>query len=193
MSKFADYTPGPTRSTHVALPEHLEIRMATLPDAHEIAVMTADREGYSPEKWLPLVTQGIERSLEGQSLVLVACVDGDVGGYGRASYFTPPVGSTPDTAPEGWYLTGLVVKPAYQRRGVGSALTRARLEWIRERSTQAFYFANTNNLATIDLHKEFGFRELTRNFTYPNAVFEGGAGVLFICDLPSFADSAERS
>ena len=38
-------------------------------------------------------------------------------------------------------------------------------------------------LASIDLHRQLGFVELTRDFTFPGASFEGGVGILFNTEL----------
>jgi GNAT superfamily N-acetyltransferase len=113
----------------------------------------------------------------------VATLDGRVIGYGKAAFFSPPPGSPANVAPAGWYLTGVVIRPELRRRGVGLALTAARLKWIRERSPRAYYFANERNRASIDLHGALGFVELTRDFQHPGARFQGGGGVLFVCDM----------
>lgn len=63
-------------------------------------------------------------------------------------------------------------------RGIGLALTRYRLKWIAERADHAYYFANTRNHASIDLHTRLGFTELTRDFVFPGVSFTGGQGVL---------------
>ena len=85
--------------------------------------------------------------------------------------------------PPGWYLVGVIIGPAYRRRGVASELTRVRLAWIAQRARQAYYFANSVNRATIDLHARLGFRQVCRDFTFPNARFSGGVGVLFRIEL----------
>ena len=55
---------------------------------------------------------------------------------------------------------------------------------VVERADQAYYFANSANRATIDLHARFDFREVARDFTFPRATFNmGGVGVLFRVDL----------
>jgi ribosomal protein S18 acetylase RimI-like enzyme len=74
---------------------------------------------------------------------------------------------------------GLVITPAYRRRGIGAELTRRRLEWIAERAGEAFYFVNAQNRASIALHDEFQFEEVTREFTYPGVTFKGGAGIVY--------------
>ena len=63
-------------------------------------------------------------------------------------------------------------------------LTRRRLGWIAGRgATEAYYFANAQNLASIDLHAKLGFVELTRDFHVPGATFAGGVGILFRVQL----------
>lgn len=43
--------------------------------------------------------------------------------------------------------------------------------------------ANAQNLVTIDLHARLGFKEITREFTFPGVEFQGGREVLFAADL----------
>ena len=71
----------------------------------------------------------------------------------------------------------------WRRRGIGIELTRQRLAWIGDRAGSAYYFANARNVPSIDLHAKLGFAESTRDFTFPGASFEGGAGILFRVDL----------
>ena len=97
----------------------------------------------------------------------------------RVRYFRPPDEAPPNVAPSGWYLSGLIVVPEYRCQGVGKSLIRARLDWIGEHDGWAYYFANAQNRVTINLHQQFGFVEVTRDFTYPGATFVGGTGVLF--------------
>ncbi len=113
-------------------------------------------------------------------LLVVAERGGDVIGYGRMLRFVPDFGAPSDIAPEGYYLMGgLVVHATHRRAGVGTALTRARLDWISQRSDAAWYFANARNAASIALHEPFGFDEVTRSFVVPRVDFDGGEGILF--------------
>ncbi len=91
----------------------------------------------------------------------------------------------PSSVPQGWYLTGVVVAEQFRRRGIGLRLTRERLRWISQRAPEAYYFANSLNVASIELHRPIGFEELQRDFHFPNTHFSGGVvGVLFrICLL----------
>jgi len=77
----------------------------------------------------------------------------------------------------------VIVVPEYRRRSVGRILTQARLDWIAQRDRWAYYFANAQNRVSIELHQQFGFIELTREFSHPWATFEGGIGILFRAEL----------
>lgn len=100
-------------------------------------------------------------------------------GYGRARLFEPASNAPADTAPPGYYLTGVFVVPGERGSGIGSALTQARIDWIRERAADAWFFANARNAASIELHGRLGFEEVTRHFSFPSLTFEGGEGILF--------------
>jgi ribosomal protein S18 acetylase RimI-like enzyme len=181
LSKFAEFSPRASPSREV--PSDLVIRLATLSDVPALAEIAADREGEPVERWQTAFEHILADTAGGQSLLLVAVIEPTIAGYGKAGYFAPPAGSPANVAPAGFYLTGVVVAPAFRRRGLGHELTRARLDWIRGRSPRAYYFANERNRVTIELHRELGFVELTRDFSHPQVRFEGGAGILFVCDL----------
>lgn len=111
--------------------------------------------------------------------LVVAAAGGSIVGYGRARLFEPEADAPADTAPRGYYLTGLFVAPSERRTGIGAALTRARLAWIGDRAADAWCFANARNTASIALHERLGFAEATRRFSFPDLTFHGGEGILF--------------
>jgi len=176
VSEFANYEPRRAARGPQAAP-WAAIRPATSADLGALAAIRAAREGED----VGASRQVFERALarDGDSLLLVAERDGVVVAYGRAGRFEPPADAPANHAPAGFYLTGVVVEPGSRRRGVGLALTEARLAWIRERADTAWYFANPRNRATIDLHTRLGFVEVTRDFWFPAVTFQGGTGVLF--------------
>jgi ribosomal protein S18 acetylase RimI-like enzyme len=93
--------------------------------------------------------------------------------YARAVFLDPA-----PTAPTGYYLGGVVVATRARRSGLGSRLTEARLAWIAERASSAWYFTNARNRASLCLHERLGFHEETREFAIPGVEFAGGVGVL---------------
>jgi ribosomal protein S18 acetylase RimI-like enzyme len=116
--------------------------------------------------------------------LVVAEAGGAIAGYGRARLFEPGPDAPADTAPRGYYLTGVFVEPELRRKGLGAALTGARLDWIGGRAADAWFFANARNGASIELHRRFGFEEVTRRFSFPGLAFAGGEGILFRLRLP---------
>lgn len=60
-----------------------------------------------------------------------------------------------------------------RRLGIGTMLTKARLEWIWERSDKAFSFANEQNAASIKLHKALGFAPITTASTVHGVTADG--------------------
>jgi ribosomal protein S18 acetylase RimI-like enzyme len=158
----------------------LLIRPASLADVTKLSEIEAAREGGDAgERALSMGRAIASRSTTGQGLFLVAQHDDQLVGFAKARYFDPPHDAPLREAPRGWYLSGVVVAPESRRRGVGSSLTRARLDWIGQRDDWAYYVANARNRVSIALHERFGFVELTRDFSYPGVSFEGGIGVLF--------------
>lgn len=175
MSEFADY--APRRAASVPRGPSATIRPATVADLDRLAAIRAAREGEDPGVSRAVFERALARNDD--SLLIVAEHGGEVVAYGRAGRFDPPADAPANCAPAGHYLTGVVVAPPHRRRGVGRALTEARLAWIAERADAAWYFANPRNRATIDLHARLGFVEVTRDFRFPGVTFYGGTGVLF--------------
>ena len=158
-----------------------------------LAAIAAEREGEPIEKWIDSFRRLLPACDSGDACALVAEADARTVGFGKVARFVPPADSPANAAPSGWYLAGVVVSPAWRRRGIGALLTRSRLEWIAERADRAYYFANARNQASIDLHRRFGFVELTRDFHHPKVTFKGGVGILFSCELAMAAATRATS
>lgn len=112
-------------------------------------------------------------------LFLVACVGENVIGWAMTTHFAEPDGP----APAGHYLMGVTVDPEWRRKGAGTLLVEARLDWIRERDKVAYFFANARNPGSIALHERWGFREIARGVEFRGVPFDGGEGVLFAAEL----------
>jgi ribosomal protein S18 acetylase RimI-like enzyme len=179
-SMFAAYEPD----CGVRTPVDGMVREATLGDVEScVRIMTA-REGGSPDQWRPRLRQSVESQAAG---FFVAEVDGTVAGFGRVQLLRPSPDAPLDSIPLGWYLIGVMVDSRWRRRGLGDALTLARLGWLGQRANEVWYFANTRNQASIDLHSKYGFVEVTRDFSVESVTFGGGngTGILFRCLGPA--------
>jgi putative acetyltransferase len=105
----------------------------------------------------------------GKALVsLVAQVDGEVVGH---VLFSPVTVTGPAGTAEGIGMAPLAVLPAHQRRGIGSALTRAGLDRCR-----AAGYSFVVLLGHPDYYPRFGFRRAS-DFDLDN---EYGAGEAFM-------------
>lgn len=155
--------------------EELIIRSAGSADLAAITRLAEAGRGGEHRQWRARFAADLADA-DGCLLLAEAC--GQVTGYGRVQRFDPPPDPPADIAPDGYYLTGLLVAAPYRRRGIGEQLTRARMAWTATRATEMWFFANAANRASLLLHHRLGFSEITRDFTYPGVTFTGGVGVL---------------
>lgn len=112
--------------------------------------------------------------------VTVAILGATVVGWGKTHYWDYSDGD----APSGHYLGGVTVLSSQRRRGVGSALTEARLQWIWSREPEAWYVVNAGNTASIELHKRWHFIEVARGPQFHTTTFTGGVGLLMSAKRP---------
>ena len=182
---FAPYAPKRVGELVTSLPAGFGVRPCTAHDLAAIASIVAQRSSTTFESCLKSVQEQFRTDTECGNLTLTAAIAGTVVGFGRARRLEAPTDGA-GAVSSGWYLLGVIVKPEFRRRGIASELIRLRLAWIGTRADVAFYFANSLNLATIDLHRKFGFVEVRRPFAFPGAQFSGGGvGVLFRVPLRS--------
>ena len=91
--------------------------------------------------------------------LVVAHVGEELVGYARLGHVVPgPI----DTAPEGTYLTGLVVAAAWRRCGIGEALVVEACRLAAGRAEVLWSYYDEHNLASADLHACLGFRVVWR-------------------------------
>ena len=170
---LAEYAPD----AHGAPLPDVAVRPATDADLPACAALLTLRDGGTKGDWL----DRLRFWLASDEHLFVADLGGAVVGYARLSWQSP-VSNGGRNLPDGHYLSGMIVDPRYRRRGIGRALTQARIAWTRARGERAFFVVNATNRASMDLHREVGFRELTRDFDFPGITFTGGDGVLFEAD-----------
>lgn len=150
------------------------VRPAVSADLDACARLSHARNGGDPDAWFGRLAMDLD---DPEAHLVVAEVDGTVAGHATARWLSFDAELARNVT-DGWYLTGLLVSPEHRRRGLGRRLVDARLEWLGSRAERVWYFANGRNAASIVLHEQFGFRELTRDFIVPGVDFGKGGGVL---------------
>jgi aminoglycoside 6'-N-acetyltransferase I len=115
--------------------------------------------------------------------MFVAKAKGQVIAYGRVTGLA--VDEAAPGTPAGYYLSGVLVDPAWRGRGIATALTRVRLRWVFARTDEAFYVAGADNTASLDLHTALGFQEMKR--------FESGRSAAGLDVLSRLARAAAHS
>ncbi|GAB96227.1 ribosomal protein S18 acetylase RimI-like enzyme [Kineosphaera limosa] len=137
--------------------------------------MAAAREGADIDTWRRAFSAALK---DLGHIVVVAHHVGELVGYGKATWLDPGARDARGM-PAGWYLTGVIVAPNHRRRGVAGQLTSARLDAAVARGAQEVWcFASAVNRASILLHEQLGFVEVTRDFALPGLEFSGGEGIL---------------
>lgn len=169
---FADYQPD----AH-ANPLPVDIRALTDADIDECAALAAECNGLDRATWSRSFH---DRLALDTHQTFVAIHAGRIVGYATVRWMTPSREQGGFNAPDGWYLAGLVVDPNWRRRGVGLRLTETRMEWLAARTRDVWYFANTLNRASLDLHTRLGFHAVTSDFGIPGVEFSGGTGLLCV-------------
>lgn len=181
MSLFAAFDPDDHGEEAPAV-----VRPAGPTDLDACAAITAQREGGTTSTWRGVLERRWARP---DQLVLVAECDGEVAAYASATHLTP-TSEGGRGAPDGWYLTGVLVAPHRRRRGLGRRLTLARIALLRDRADRVWYVASSHNEASLLLHAELGFREVARGVSIPGITFTGGTGVLSVLDRARDRDDA---
>ena len=177
LPMFAEYDAVAGRRE---LPAPVEVRPARLDDVAACARLAVARTGGDLTTWEARLAADLDRDTV---LVTVAVVGATVG-MGRVGWISWSEPASTDAAPDGYYLTDLVVDPAWRRYGLAEQMTRARLAWVWERDTTAWYVANSRNRVSLELHEKLGFRVVADDISIAGMTFVGGHGVLCRADRP---------
>ncbi len=175
------FAPWAPRGQRQPAPPELVVREATPEDVDDCVDIIMMVNGSEEVGWRAMFQRTLASS---DQALFVADIDGEIAGYARIVNHAAVQDAPADAAPAGYYLMGLAVAEEWRRHGLAEALTTARLRWAWSRTREVFYFASADNPASLDLHRRLGFRELTREFSFPGVEFAGGIGVLSVCDKP---------
>ncbi|MCL1840334.1 MAG: GNAT family N-acetyltransferase [Propionibacteriaceae bacterium] len=164
---FTAYEP----ERHGVPDDAITARRAQLRDADEIAHVMSARDGFHHTDHLTRATHLFDRL----PVVVVAQAHAMIIGWSGAQIIA---GRHP--GPDGWYVAGLEVSPAWHRHGTALKLLAAVADGVARLDPGATLFSicNATNQASLDLHLRAGFRQLERGPQFVGVTFEGGRGVL---------------
>jgi len=181
ISHVAEFDPGAARSGL-----DVECSSGDLSEVEAVTALVHAVYGGQLQAWQQRMHRALSRS---DYCLLLAFIGGEPVGYGKANWCEPR--GENDQAPAGMFLTGLVVAPAWRRRGIGEELIRRRLTWVWLRDQAAWFFTSARNRASLALHARLGFIEAGRAASYLGKPFDGGVGVLMRADPPASGEPTQ--
>ncbi len=165
-----------------ASPLEFEVRPGTAGDADGIAAVWLRRYEGQHADAARLIAGELEMVARGEGrLVYVALQEGGIVAYSRARLWQPEEVADYRACPAGWWLSGTLVLPELQRRGIGNALMRARLAVLPAPVHSKVDVANAPSRAW---HQANGFEEVTRDFTSPRTRNPGEPMILLRWSRP---------
>ncbi|HUV57410.1 MAG TPA: GNAT family N-acetyltransferase [Acidimicrobiales bacterium] len=133
------------------------IRSATISDLDACALLICNHASGELEHWRSRFELDLANP---RRLFLVATIDDLVVAYGHTTFHTRTSEDELDAGPGGYFLSGLLVSPGHRRQGLGTLLTSARIDELRQVTDVIYYRAEPDNQATIDMHSQLGFKEV---------------------------------
>ncbi len=170
---FATWIPGPERQA-----ADFTVRPAGPGDVEACVRLVTALGAGSAASWRSTLTRTVHDGCD--RALFVAEAAAGVVAYGRVVLFRPDP-ATSGTAPPGWYLLGLVVDPGWRRRGIGEALTTARMTWVADRADRIYYFTAHENRVSQELHQRLGFVPLPGTWVPPGGRPEDARHQRFYC------------
>lgn len=155
MSDRREYEPLAPRSTPRP-PLPADVRLAVDADVDDAAALSLTVAHGPVEQWQQRLARDVA---DDDRALVVARVDSTLVGYARVGHVVP---GPHDTAPLGWYLTGLVVAQPWRRHGVGEALVLAVCEFAASQAEVLWSTYDDDNDASAALHASLGFRVVWR-------------------------------
>ena len=105
------------------------IRRAAPSDLDACALLISDHTSGEFEDWRSRFEKDLANP---QRHFLVATIDDVVVAYGHTTFHTRTSDNEADASPSGYFLSGLLVSPGHRREGLGTLLTVARIDELRQ-------------------------------------------------------------
>jgi RimJ/RimL family protein N-acetyltransferase len=180
MKRNEIYDPLKKSATH---PTNLQFKLAGVENRVAITALMAERNPTISEAELMRKTdREIElNSIDPQYRLFVAELDGQVLGICR-HFHSDRLADKKIIfpAPSGWYGMGILVSPAFRRQSIARFLCQNRFACLAKQGVKLFYsIVDSENLASIKMHEEFGYIEIQRAQGFLHVKLEGGEGILY--------------
>ena len=159
-------------NNHGTPDEKIKIRLANPSDAIQISKIETKVYGNYPESnkaVIKIISQAIksQKSENSFTKTWVALKNQELIGYSKIGFRNSINNEFPDLI-IGWYLTGITIHPNWRRVGTGRLLTKIRINWLKDKTNEVYYWSNKNNITSELFHKDFGFKKIKSSIYTPN-------------------------
>ena len=164
---YAEFLPN----SHGKPRNDIQIRLAIPTDANDIGKIEVNVYGEYPDPYeqvIKKISKAIQKQESNESLgkTWVALKNEKIIGFSKVGFRNAIVNDFPDLI-KGWYLTGITIHPNSRRIGVARLLVQTRMDWLKDKTDEVYYWSSKNNRASEELHRKFGFREIKSSIYTP--------------------------
>ena len=149
----------------------VQIRFAVSTDASDIGKIEVKVYGEYPDPF-DQVIEKINKAIKAQESneilqkTWVAIKNRKIVGFSKIGFRKNIVNDFPDLV-KGWYLTGVTIHPNWRRMGIAGLLVQTRMDWLKDKTNEVYYWSNKKNRVSEALHKKFGFKEIKSSIYTP--------------------------
>jgi ribosomal protein S18 acetylase RimI-like enzyme len=162
---------------------NFETRLALDQDILRIAEITEEHDSKGIDLYIKAFQDQINQNKEENSyaLIFVTLLEGKVVGHGKLFKYCCEEMAVDFKSPEGWYLNGIIVDPAFRRKGVAKELLKNRENFISQynEKNNLYSIVSAENKPSIKYHESLGFKEHSRAPGFLKIKLNCGEGILF--------------
>ena len=160
-----------------------ETRLAIDQDIQRIAEITEEHEPKGVDSYIKAFQDQISQNKEEDSYAFIfsTLFEDEVVGHGKLFKYSSGDMEVDFESPEGWYLNGIIVDPAFRRKGVAKELLKYREDFISQidEKTNLHSIVSAENEPSIKYHETLGFKEHSRAPGFLKIKLNCGEGILF--------------